>query len=267
MAGWAPPAPLDLENPGVVAARRVGYRRTMSLGLSARSRLSVCSVVAALVCGSLGACGGDAPKPGFEDFGGSGGGSGKTSSTTKTASATSTHASSSTVTVAVAASSSSSTTSSTGTGCVDTGPGEQNGTELTAYDLGTIGDCDNMGDVVSGVLNGASDVDWYQFHGVDISTFPPCSVDPSRTLTSSGPVRICKFIQCDGSESNNFSCPSGSSAANSPDGRPGCCSATGMNFSLTCGSSQLNADNARVFMRVDNPQALPCPSYTVAYHY
>ncbi len=237
----------------------------MSLALSARWGLFACALAATIACSAIAACGGEAPKPGFQDFGGSGGTgtAGHTTTTSQTgAMASATQAS---VTSTVASSSSASTTSTTGSGCVDTGPGEPNDSEVNAYDLGTIGDCDNMGDMVSGVLSGASDLDWYKFHGVDASSF--CSVDPARTLTSSGSVRICKFIQCDGSESDNFSCPGGTTAANSPDGRPGCCSTGDMDISLTCGSSQLNADNAMVFIRVDNPQSLPCPNYTVAYHY
>jgi hypothetical protein len=205
------------------------------------------------------ACGGN-PKPGFENLGG---GDDGTTGVTGSTHATTAAQTSAVVTTTVGATTSASTT--TGSGCVDTGPGEPNATETTAFDLGTIGDCDDQGDVVSGVLNGANDVDWYKFHGIDMSSL--CSVDPARALSSSGSVRICKFIQCDASESNNFTCPSGSTPATSPIGRPGCCGSGDMDISLTCGSSQLNADDAMVYIRVDNPQSLPCASYTVAYHY
>ena len=211
------------------------------------------------------ACGGKAPDPGFENLGGDA----AVGATTAASQASATHGSpASNATSASATHSAASTqvaaSSSTGQGCGDTGP-EPNETEQTAIDLGGIGDCDGDGESFSGMIDGNFDVDWYKFHGSDASMF--CSVDPSRTLTSSAPVRLCKFIQCDNAESNNFDCPGGTTAASSPDGRPGCCSSGNINFDLVCGGSQFNDDNAVVFIRIDNPDESMCPTYTVDYHY
>lgn len=240
------------------------------MGSLVGSWVAVSVAVSAVVGLGAWGCGGDDIKPGFQSFGGAGG-------ATSTAT-TATHASASSTTVATTTSGPStsssttstttstgvtSTTTSTGSGCADPGT-EPNENEATATDLGTIGDCDNMGASVSGVLHSAFDVDWFKFHGVDGSSF--CSTDPSRHITNTS-VRMCKFIQCDGSEANNFSCPSGTTSATSPDGRPGCCAMGDISFSLTCGSSTLNADNAMVFIRVDNPNAVSCPAYQIDYHY
>ena len=216
------------------------------------------------------ACGGDPPEPGFEEVGGSGEGAGgpsstKTSSTSSSMSNTTTSAGPTTTSSSTTTSTSTSTTPSTGTsGCNDLGPGEPNDTESTAHDLGTIGDCDDEGGSVSGLLDGPTDPDWYKYYGTDASSL--CTTDPNRSVTSSHPIRVCKFIQCDDNEANDFECPSGTSSATSPDGRPGCCAASSIDFSLTCGSSSLNADNAMVYVRIDT-QENACVTYTLTYAY
>jgi hypothetical protein len=224
-------------------------------------------VTAALAVVTAEACGGDDIKPGFQSFGGAGGAGtsgGTTSHTSATATTGVTTGTTSSATSTTTSSTASTTSASTtGTGCADPGA-EPNDTEATATDLGQIGDCDNMGQSVSGVIHSPFDVDWFVFHGIDGSSF--CSVDPTRHISNTS-LRMCKFIQCDGSESNNFSCPSGTTSATSPDGRPGCCAMGDISFSLTCGSSQLNADNSMVYIRVDNPNALVCEAYQVDYHY
>lgn len=218
---------------------------------------------------ATGACSGDALKPGFQNLGGSGGsGSSTTASSSRasTTSASGTSAVASGVTASAASTATSATSSavSSGSGCADPGA-EPNETEATATDLGQIGECDNMGSSISGVLHDAFDVDWFKYHGIDGSIL--CSVDPARHINNTN-IRLCKYIQCDGSEANNFSCPSGTSQSTSPDGRPGCCTMSGdIHFDLTCGSSSLDADNAEVFIRVDNPNQLPCEAYQVDYHY
>ncbi|NUO53729.1 MAG: hypothetical protein HOV80_33190 [Polyangiaceae bacterium] len=224
-----------------------------------------------LVCalGSLSAaCGDDPPDPGFEEVGGSGEGAGGPSTTGPSTTSTKSTGVSSPTTATTSVTGTSTTTntatsSSTGSGCQDGGPGEPNDTESSAHDLGTIGDCDDEGGSVSGVLDGTTDPDWYKYQGTDGTG---CSVDPSREITSSHPIRVCKFIQCDNNEANDFSCPGGTMDVTSPDGRPGCCSTSEFNFGLTCGSSSLNSDNATVYVRIDTT-ANECVTYTLTYHY
>jgi hypothetical protein len=221
----------------------------------------------ALIALAIVSCGKGPPKPGFEEVGGSGGDS---TSTVASTSVSSTHATTGVTTSANTTVSSSATStvasSSSGPICNDPGPGEPNDTEPTATSLGAIGDCDDEGDMISGVLDGPTDADWYKIDGNDASSF--CVVDPSRSLQSSSPVRLCKFIQCKNGESTNFSCPGGTTPATSPQGRPGCCSMGGFTIGdLGCGGSTLDSDNSTIYLRLDNPQGAACPSYTVAYHY
>jgi hypothetical protein len=176
------------------------------------------------------------------------------------------------VTIAVSSSSESSSavstssvvSSSSGMTCPDDGPGEPNDTIDQATVLGTISDNDADGVSIQAALATVNDVDWYRYHGVDLFGNV---VDPTRQLLSTG-LRICKYIECDGGESNSFSCPSGT-MADTQAGHPGCCwSATSpVTIDLTCGSSSLDSDNATVFIRVDDPTKVPCQAYTLSYHY
>ncbi len=230
--------------------------RLFGLGLVAS-----CVVLGALI----GACGDDPPEPGFEQVGGEGEGAGGPSTTGSGASSTKTTGGGtpSSSSSATNGSTSSASTTTGSSGCNDGGPGEPNNSESTAHDLGTIGDCDDEGGSVSGVLDGATDPDWYKYLGTDGSG---CTTDPHRVVTSSHPIRICKFIQCLDDEENDFECPSGTMDANSPDGRPGCCATSEIDFSLTCGSSSINADEAYVYVRIDTTEN-ECVTYTLTYDY
>ncbi len=220
-----------------------------------------------LVLSVFAACGGDPPAPGFEEVGGAGEGAGDaatTGSSTKAAGPSSTGVTSGPGATTSTTSTTGATTSTGPSGCTDLGPGEPNDSEATAHDLGTIGDCDDEGGSVSGLLDESGDADWYVYLGTDASS--TCTVDPHRTITSSHPIRLCKFIQCLDNETNDFACPMGTTDAFSPDGRPGCCSAGDIDFSLTCGSSSLDSDDAYVYIRVDTT-VNECVTYTLTYDY
>ncbi len=156
------------------------------------------------------------------------------------------------------------TSTSSGPVCNDSGPGEPNDTIGQAYNLGEISDSDGDGSQVAGTMASSTDVDWYRYHGIDLTGNV---VDPTRQILSAG-VRICKYIQCDNGEANDFSCPSGTTP-DTASGHPGCCwmSTSPVTLDLTCGSTSLDSDNATVFIRVDNPGALFCQAYTMQYHY
>lgn len=148
--------------------------------------------------------------------------------------------------------------------CNDDGPGEPNDSEATAVDLGTIDDCNGSGSTVTGLLFGVADVDWYKYQGVD--TFGiGCSVDPKRTVTSSDPLTLCKYFQCPDND-ETFDCPSGTSPATSPDGRPGCCGDGGFTVGLTCGSSSLNSDDALVYIKLETA-VNDCVNYSLSFEY
>lgn len=210
---------------------------------------------------TLGACASDPPAPGFEQVGGADGAGGSSTTATTTSSSTATSAVSSSV-----SSSATSTSSSSSTGGLDCSEGpssEPNDTEATARDLGTIGDCDDEGEALSGVLTGFADVDWYKYLGSDKSAF--CSVSPARSLVASHPVELCKFVQCLDGQAPSFDCPSGTSSATSPDGRAGCCGSAGFDFGASCGSF-LGSDDLRVYLRVTTEQQA-CVEYTIDYHF
>jgi hypothetical protein len=150
--------------------------------------------------------------------------------------------------------------------CTDIGDGESNETEATAYQLTTqaITDCNSAGGSFSGTINGASDVDWYTYEGSDTFT---CVVDPTRSVsTLETPVRICKYFECKVGQTN-VTCPSGTTAETSPDGRSGCCGTTGFSVDLDCTTT--SSDDAYVYVRIDQPSAPSgtCNHYSATYHY
>jgi hypothetical protein len=156
-----------------------------------------------------------------------------------------------------------------GTPCVDTGLGEANETEETAYPLSVlpITDCDGAGGLLSGVIAGSGDVDWFTYRGTDTLT---CGVDPTVLLDTTAPdLRVCLFLECVANTTTEIGgCPAGSDAAVSPSGRAGCCDSTGITLdALTCTGSI--ADDSFVYMRVDHPAAPPatCDSYVLSYHF
>lgn len=222
---------------------------------------SRCALAAAL--SGLVACAGDPPAPGFEQVGGADGAGG---ALTDPSSASSSSGSTTSAVSSNASSTAASTSSSSSTGGLscDEGPsGEPNDTESTARDLGTIGDCDDEGEALSGVLTGFADVDWYKYLGSDKSAF--CSVSPARSLVATHPVELCKFVQCLDGQAPSFTCPSGTSSATSPDGRAGCCGSAGFDFGASCGSF-LGSDDLRVYLRVTTEQQA-CVEYTIDYHF
>jgi len=143
--------------------------------------------------------------------------------------------------------------------CNDTGV-EPNDTESTAVDLGAIGDPDGDGDTFTGLVAGQSDKDWFKYKGSDENF---STVDPTRTISSSDAIRICKYAQCI-TGNTDVSCPSGTNTATSPDGRSGCCSDHGFTLDLNCTGTV--SDDATIYIRVDS-QVQACVTYSVDYHY
>lgn len=216
-----------------------------------RDNLACCSILFLLACSS------DVPRPGFEGVGGTGSSTQTAAAVTNQASSVASSKSATTVTAQAGS------TSSTGKACPDPA-NEPNEDEEQAIDLGTISACDDTGSSVMGTLVGKQDVDWFRYYATDTTL---CMVDPARVLTAGFPIRVCKFIQCDAGESADFECPAGSTPEMSPDLRPGCCSMSGLNIDLTCGSSSFDNDNANIYIRIDNPEDYECVPYQFSYHY
>ena len=226
-----------------------------------------CVIFASALAASPFACaGGDTFAPGFENISGVGGAGGAGGDGQATSSS---QASSSSTGGGGASSSSSSSSSvsgsstSSGNQCNDPGD-EPNDTESTATPLATIDDCDGSGSSFGGVLDGGSDVDWYKYTGEDALG---CVVDATRALTSSGgSVRLCKYAQCSNNNDAAISCPGGTSAATSPDGRPGCCGTSGFDMAPDCASFPSTDDSSIIYIRVDQPGG-DCVSYSIDYHF
>ncbi len=149
--------------------------------------------------------------------------------------------------------------------CTPEDVNEPNQTEPTAKSLGDVGDDDDDGGQVSGVLAGMKDVDWFKYDGSDdyFST-----VDPTRSIQTEVAVQVCAFIQCKEGTLKPLSCPSGTQAATSPEGRKGCCGGAGFTVSPDCGG---NDDSASVYLRVSrDPEEdthPKCLQYTLKYHF
>lgn len=130
----------------------------------------------------------------------------------------------------------------------------------TAQDLGQITDADATGSFTCATLKGANDVDWYTYFGKDALGN---QVDPSRSLmVQSGGGRVCVYFQCS-KGSITVGC-NGATADTAPLGQKGCCGSGTVKPSLNCEGLD---DSARVWIRVDNPQALACVPYELAYHF
>ncbi len=151
-------------------------------------------------------------------------------------------------------SSSAASSSSSGAGCADAN--EPNDSESAAKVLPPETDCDGTSMII-GTLSG-SDVDWFKYDGTDKLG---CSVDPTRTLSSDGQVRLCKYASCPGAV---VTCPQGTNAQKSPKGVDGCCAQQGFTIGVDCNGI---SDNATIYISLDKPKSPTCTSYTVTYHY
>ncbi len=140
---------------------------------------------------------------------------------------------------------------------------EPNEDEASATDLGQISDLDIDGGTVVGSLHSEDDVDWYVYLGDDD---PVSNVDPARSIQASGGVRLCKFFECEaGLAQTDFECPLGSDYALA-NARPGCCSVAGDVALPDLDCEGVAEDNATVYIRVDQPDAV-CVTYELDYHY
>ncbi len=161
-----------------------------------------------------------------------------------------------------------------GGSCFDPGPEPNNNQPLASPACGTtpcdVTDCDSTGSLYfGGPLDPAlgtlspGDVDWFHFHGKD--TVGICQVDVTADTPDSG-FRLCAFVACDVSTTQNVTCTTGTPAT-SPIGQKGCCiDAPGtLEVAHDCGSSATDDDSATVYLRVD--QATMCTDYLVDYHF
>jgi len=138
----------------------------------------------------------------------------------------------------------------------DLEPGD--GAEDSATDVGSITDDDSEKFTISGVLSGASDVDWYTYHGKDTFGYV---AEPTLSELS-GALRLCHFLACDngGAAQTELECPEGTKLALSPQLRPGCCAET--TFAIKTFNCPGNDESARMWIRVDKAAVDACTNYS-----
>jgi hypothetical protein len=150
--------------------------------------------------------------------------------------------------------------------CLD---GEDPGaTAPAARVLPDLDDCDSSGPgygghpPITGVMNGADDVDLYKFVGKD--TFG-CNVGPVLVSPTSG-LEVCMFVACS-KGSTNFKKCTGGAQTTSDIGDPGCCVTTPAETQLdfSCGGFTQTDDTATFFIRVKQTANL-CLPYQFAFH-
>ncbi len=143
--------------------------------------------------------------------------------------------------------------------CTGTDP-EPNDTRVTATRLKEIDDCDSNGGKLEGIVAGGADVDWFTYLGKDTTW---CRVD--ATASSSDDVRVCIVAFCSSGATAFKSCKSGEKTTVA--GVDGCCARGGkVELEHECTLLGL-ADDADVWMRVDDPDGTTCKSYSVDFHY
>lgn len=146
--------------------------------------------------------------------------------------------------------------------CIDPGP-EPNEEEGDADDRPDQG-CQDDDAMLAGVLDGATDVDWFHYKGIDSQGCGFNNPFVSHTLTAGDTVRLCVFAECDQGVAM-FTCPMGSQANDSPDNRPGCCSDGDITFQFNCSMSQ--NETADFYVRLDQAPENACVEYSVTYSF
>ncbi len=146
-------------------------------------------------------------------------------------------------------------------GCVDPGP-EPNEMADAAVDLGEQ-TCMDDPKMLSGVLDGAMDVDWFTYHGAWIDACGQIDPTVMNTLTASDMVRLCVFADCD--NSNAAIMCNNAMMAMGPNGAPGCCAMGSVSYVMNC---QMNPnESAQIYVRLDQAPADSCVDYSIEYSF
>ncbi len=140
---------------------------------------------------------------------------------------------------------------------------EPNESEDTPIELGNISDDDDDFLAQTGVLSGATDVDWYHLHGAD--TLGHVS-EPTLTILA-GMQRSCVFLQCDegGVALTTITCPEGTDVAITPQLRPGCCGTA--TFTIKDFGCPGQDDSLEMWIRLDKPAVDMCSDYDFQFHF
>ncbi|MDB4933557.1 MAG: hypothetical protein JWP87_529 [Labilithrix sp.] len=141
--------------------------------------------------------------------------------------------------------------------CVDNG--DPGGAENVAKMLPNTDDAQNTAISVSGVVNGAVDVDFYKLHVEDKSFH---LLQPDLEATSSG-VEMCVFVRCDTTGASGVTCSAPAVAKKSDLGTDGCC-ATGPAKVTPGWDCNSTTDSATLFIRIKQTVD-KCEPYSFSY--
>ena len=142
---------------------------------------------------------------------------------------------------------------------LDTDP---HGDEGSAFELEGLNCGNGMELGVIGTIEGP-EVDWYTYFGNE--SFG-CPETPAASISSTEPLDVCVHIECDnGGDVQGLQCGAGSSSADSPDGRAGCCGTdTAVIDDYDC--SGFGGIDVNVFVAVASDDRI-CADYSLEYSY
>ncbi|MCA9650755.1 MAG: hypothetical protein H6712_31060 [Myxococcales bacterium] len=120
-------------------------------------------------------------------------------------------------------------------------------------------DCNNMFDLgVIGTIDGP-ETDWWQYFGAEGVIL--CSEEPQVTVSADIDLEVCVYVDCLEGNTTGVGCTGGSVAADSPEGRPGCCGTNAAHVSgYDCSGGILTPKNVYVYVSVATDQVV-CIDY------
>lgn len=149
-----------------------------------------------------------------------------------------------------------------GPGCPNDTIGESNDTQGMAKDFGTLNDPDSNTQSFCAVLGGPTDVDWYTYLGHDTLSG---LVNPYQYFSNGTKARVCAYFKCN-SQNTFLTCPANTQPDTAPGGQQGCCGTEPFKVDELGCDGAFN-DDARVWIRVDNPEQSACVPYFLRFNY
>lgn len=149
-----------------------------------------------------------------------------------------------------------------GAGCPNDTIGESNDTQAMAKDFGTMNDPDSNTQSFCAVLSGPTDVDWYTYMGHDTLSG---LVNPYQYFSNGTKARVCAYFKCN-SQNTFLTCPANTEPSTAPNGQQGCCGTEPFKVDELGCDGAFN-DDARVWIRVDNPEQNACVPYFLRFNY
>ncbi|MCH9680327.1 MAG: hypothetical protein K0V04_02750 [Deltaproteobacteria bacterium] len=131
--------------------------------------------------------------------------------------------------------------------------------ESTAYDVDAVG-CSGTIDLgLIGTLEGPQ-TDWYTFLGNESFA---CPEEPSVEVVADEDLEVCVYIECVQGNAVDIDC-GGADAADSPDGRPGCCDTNQVDMDDYDCSGMFSGLDIVAWVSVGSRERI-CADYTLSY--